>query len=94
MAITTSSVAITATGWTLVHTAGSTTPGFQVHSKSRVMFRIGTSAPTAGSAEEGSIIVPALDAHGAPALFDVTIDASDKVYARAESGSGYVTVVA
>jgi hypothetical protein len=93
MAITTTSVSIVDSSWTLVHTAGSTTPGFQVHCNTPVLFKVASATPT-GSAEAGSIVKQPRDANGEPMLFDITIDSGDKVYARAQGGSGAVTVVA
>lgn len=93
MAVTSSNVALSSTSWTLVHTAGSTTPGFQLFSRYGCKFYVGSSAPT-GNPSSGIIEIGPTDPQGIPSKLELNVDSGDKVYARLKGGSGRVTVVA
>ena len=87
MAVTSSNVALSSTSWTLVHTAGSTTPGFQLFSRYGCKFYFGASAPS-GNPSSGVIEIPPTDAQGNPSKFEPNVDSGDKVYARLLGGTG------
>lgn len=92
MAVTSSNVDLSSTSWTLVHTAGSTTPGFQLFSRYGCKLYVGSGSPS-GNPSSGVIVMQPGD-NSNPSKQELNVDSGDKVYARLLGGSGRMTVVA
>ena len=91
MAVTSTNVALSSTAWTLVHTAGSLTPEFQLFSRYGCKLYVGSSAPT-GNPSAGMITLRPGDDEN-PSSRAITVATGDKVYARLLGGTGRLTVI-